>query len=65
MVRITGYSVHEAHGFEFPAKTIFSNNLKTIDLRAVFYVYLFLAQLSCSKKCAKCTGKCFSEATFS
>ena len=30
-------SVHEVHGFEFPAKTIFSNNLKTIDLRVVYY----------------------------
>ena len=24
----TGHSVHEVHGFEFPAKTIFANNLK-------------------------------------
>ena len=31
----TGHSVHEVHWFEFPAKTIFSNNLKTIDLRVV------------------------------
>ena len=50
----TGHSVHEVHGFEYPAKTIFANNLKTIDLRVVYYVYLSLAQLSWSKKCAKC-----------
>ena len=50
-MKITGHSVHEVHGFEFPAKTIFANNLKTIDLRVVYYVYLSLAQLSWSKKC--------------
>ena len=50
---ITGHSVHEVHGFEFPAKTIFSNNLKTIDWRAVYYVYLSLAKLFWPKKCTK------------
>ena len=51
---VTGHSVHEVHRFEFPAKTIFANNLKTIDLRVVYYVYLSLAQLSWSKKCVIC-----------
>ena len=50
----TDHSVHEVHGFEFPAKTIFANNLKTIDLRVVYYVYLSLAQLSWSQKSVIC-----------
>ena len=50
----TGHSFYEVHGFEFPAKTIFANNLKTIDWRAVYYVYLSLAQLFWPKKCTKC-----------
>ena len=36
----TGHSVHEVHGFEFLAKTIFANNLKTIDLRVSTYDWL-------------------------
>ena len=38
----------------FPQKLFFANNLITIDWRVVYYVYLSLAQLSWSKKGAKC-----------
>ena len=40
---VTGHSVHEVHGFEFLAKTILANNLKTVDWMVVDYDYLSLA----------------------
>ena len=41
-------------GIYIPAKTVFAINLKTIDWRVVYYVYLSLAQLFWPKKCTKC-----------
>ena len=54
---VTDLSVQEVHGFEFPAKTIFANKLKTIDLKSVGPLkkvtslkYSPLAKLSCTVK---------------